>query len=64
MGPVRRTISLILAIALMAVGAVALIFLLFYAEHIRGWMLMAAGLVLTTGAMWLYSDFINATPNE
>lgn len=60
----RRIISLICALSLIVIGAAALVFLLGFAEHWRGWMFMAAGLVLTAGGAWLYSDFIDATPNE
>jgi hypothetical protein len=60
----RRIISFILALSLTAAGVVALIFLLAFAEHWRGWMFMAAGLMFVAGGAWLYSDFIDATPNE
>ena len=42
-------------------GAVWFLFLApIYSFRLAG----AAGLVLAVGAMWLYSDFIDATPNE
>jgi hypothetical protein len=55
---------LVLALCLIAAGVAAMVFLLFYADYVKGWMLMAAGLVFAVGAVWLYSDFIDATPNE
>jgi hypothetical protein len=40
-----------------------LAYLLVIAPGWKGWMVMAAGLVGVVGALWLYEDFINATPN-
>lgn len=37
--------------------------LMLYAD-VKGWMLMGSGLVFAVGVVWLYSDFIDATPNE
>ena len=64
MGVVRRSINMILALALTVAGAAGLVFLLFYAAGWRGWMVTAAGSVFTVGILWLWSDFIDATPNE
>jgi len=64
MGVVRRSINMILALALTVAGAAGLVFLLFYAAGWQGWMVMAAGSVFTAGILWLWSDFIDATPNE
>ena len=41
-----------------------MVFLLFFAAGWRGWMVMGAGLIFTVGVLWLWSDFIDATPNE
>jgi hypothetical protein len=60
----RRTLNLIIALCLTLVGAGGVIYLLFFAAGWRGWMVMAAGLLFTAGVVWLYDDFINATPNE
>jgi CHASE2 domain-containing sensor protein len=64
MGPIRRTISLILALALFIVGLCGLCYLLLLAPWWKGWMVMAAGGMATLGGLWLWEDFINATPNE
>jgi CHASE2 domain-containing sensor protein len=64
MGPIRRTISLILALALFIVGLSGLCYLLLLAPWWKGWMVMAAGGMATLGGLWLWEDFINATPNE
>jgi hypothetical protein len=60
----RRIISLILALCLTVTGAGGIVYLLLFAHGWRGWMVMGSGLVFTAGAVWLYSDFIDATPNE
>ena len=60
----RRIITFILAIALLCTGIAGFVYLVLFAARWFGWMWMAAGLMTTTGAMWLYSDFIDATPNE
>jgi hypothetical protein len=53
----RQAISLTLAVLLTLSGATALIFLLFFTSTwYRGWTIMAAGLVLGAGLVWLYSD--------
>ena len=60
MRPIRRTISLMLALALIVVGLVALIYLLFFAPWWKGWMLAAAGFVTALGCMWVREDFPKA----
>ncbi|MBH5368259.1 hypothetical protein [Bradyrhizobium glycinis] len=60
MSPIRRTISLMFALAPIVVGLVALIYLLFFALAWKGWMLMAAGFVTALGCMWLWEDFPKA----
>jgi hypothetical protein len=64
MGPVRRTISLVIAITLMTVGFGFLAYLLLAASGWKGWMVVASGFAGTVGAAWLYEDFINATPKQ
>ena len=59
----RGAISLLLALCLTIGGGAGLAFLLFFAAGWKGWMVMAAGL-FALGAVWLWSDFIDATPNE
>lgn len=60
MSPIRRTISLMIALALIIVGLAALIYLLFFALRWKGWMLMAAGFVTALGGMWFWEDFPKA----
>ena len=60
----RRIISLILALALTVIGAVGSIYVLFFAAAIPFKAAGAAGLVLGLGLIWLYSDFVDATPND
>ena len=61
---VRRTISFVLAFLLMVSGSAAAIWSLFFADTYSFRMMGAAGLVIAVGAIWLYSDIIDATPNE
>jgi hypothetical protein len=60
----RRTISLILASLLTLAGAVGAIWFVLLAPIYSFRLAGAAGLVLAVGVAWLYSDFIDATPNE
>ena len=62
MGPIRRTINLIAALALTAGSGSALVFLLFYADGFYLWMPTSAGIALFVGVYWLWADFINADP--
>ena len=64
MSGARRTISLALALALMAGGFGLLAYLLLPAPGWGGWMIVASGFAGIFGAYWLYEDFINATPND
>jgi hypothetical protein len=48
MGPVRRTINLICALALLAVGAYWFVDLPLYAFHPQGIIVVAAGAAMTT----------------
>jgi hypothetical protein len=60
----RRIISFILAITLLCAGIAGIIDLLVFATRWVGWMFMGSVLLAIAGAIWLYSDFIDATPNE
>jgi CHASE2 domain-containing sensor protein len=60
----RRVISLVLALTLFFAGTFALGYLLLFAAGWKGWMVIAAAMMGVVGAMWLYSDFIDATPND
>jgi hypothetical protein len=64
MGPARRTFGFLCALALSSGGAVSFVDLLLFSVHARVWMFAAAGLVTFLGVYWLWSDYINATPNE
>ena len=61
---IRRMINFMLALALMAAGGAGVLFLLLVADRFKGWMLVGAGFACGLGVIWLYSDFIDATPNE
>ena len=60
----RRAINLVLALALTTAGSYGLIYLLFFAAWWKGWMIMSAAFMFGLGLMWLWSDYIDATPNE
>jgi heme/copper-type cytochrome/quinol oxidase subunit 4 len=60
----RRIISFVLALCLTAFGAFALVYLMVFAAGWKGWMVMGAGLMFVVGVVWLYSDYIDATPNQ
>jgi hypothetical protein len=62
MGPVRRTINLICALALTGAGVFFFFYLLLYAAHARWGMIAGAGMATFLGAYWLWVDFINADP--
>jgi hypothetical protein len=62
MGPVRRTISLICALALTCASAYAFFYLIFYANHYKFLWHAGAGMLMFVGLYWLYADFINADP--
>jgi UDP-N-acetylmuramyl pentapeptide phosphotransferase/UDP-N-acetylglucosamine-1-phosphate transferase len=61
MSPIRRTISLVVGLAMLVIGFGFTAYLLLLAPWWEGWMIMASGLVGTVG---LYDDFIDATPNK
>jgi hypothetical protein len=60
----RRAVSLICALTLTVIGLLGAIWFLFFANVYSFRLAGGAGLVLAVGVMWLYSDFIDATPNE
>jgi hypothetical protein len=64
MGQVRRAISLVFALGLLVAGFGFLVYLLVFAPGWRGWMIVGSGFSGAIGALWLYEDFINATPND
>ena len=55
-------LSPILAVALTGTSAAAMIFS--FTVGLDGWMVMASGLALTVGALWLYSDYEGHTSNR
>jgi hypothetical protein len=62
MGPIRRTINLIVALTLAAAGLGGLGYLLFFAVRFRGWAVMATVTIGVVGLYWLWADYINADP--
>jgi hypothetical protein len=63
-GSTRRIVSLILALTLSFVGLAGATWFLFFAPIYSFKVAAASGFVLAIGIIWLYSDFIDATPNE
>jgi hypothetical protein len=61
---VRRTISLIASLSLTVAGSSLFAYLLFFAAGWKGWMIISSGFMGGIGALWLWADFIDATPNE
>jgi hypothetical protein len=62
MGPVRRTINLICALALTCVSGAAFVYLILFAHGFKWGWVVAAGVFAFVGLYWLYADFINADP--
>jgi hypothetical protein len=62
MGPARRLFSFVCSLGLTLAGFVLALW--GFSNGGRGWLFMAAGTMLFAGACWLWSDFINATPND
>jgi hypothetical protein len=60
----RRIINLILALVLTVTGGIGSIYMLFFAAAIPFKAAGAARLVHGLGLIWLYSDFVDATPND
>jgi len=61
MGPIRKTLSLIFALALTG-GGLYVLSLLLTAHKYLGRIAMAGSLMLALGAYWLWTDFIKAKP--
>jgi len=59
----RRIISLGPAIVLLLTGVASLVWLLAFADEGGFWMFMGSSLLIVAGAVWLYSGFVEATPN-
>jgi len=59
---------LVFALGLLVAGfgflVYLLVYLLVFAPGWRGWMIVGSGFSGAIGALWLYEDFINATPND
>lgn len=62
MGPIRRTINLVLALALTILSASAFVWLIFFAPAFKVWMPISAGVFTFVGLYWIWADFINADP--
>ncbi len=60
----RRIISFVFAVALVVAGASWAVHMWLYAERLYGKVLLAPVFMMVVGAIWLYSDFIDATPDE
>ena len=56
MGQLRRAISLVFALGLLAAGFGFLAYLLFFAPGWRGWMIIGSGFSGAIGALRLYED--------
>lgn len=54
----RQAVSIIIASVLLGSGLWLLYLQLFESRVIKGWFLMAAGLLIFTGGAWLIEDFI------
>jgi len=63
-GTLRSAASLLLASALTIAGCYSAVFLLFYAHPSNGWLLMAAGLPIAVGIVWLHSDLGGSNSND
>ena len=62
MGTLRRTIHLVIALALTVAGSAEFVYLYFFAEAPKGWMILAAGIMGFAGIYWLWDEYINAGP--
>ena len=57
-----RTTGLILALTLTVGGVVWLVFQLFIAEEFSRYLVAGAIVVIATGAHWLWTEYVRATP--
>jgi hypothetical protein len=55
--PVKRC-KFALATALTIAGCYSAVLLLYFAHHSSGWLLIAVGLPIAVGIVWLYSDLV------
>ena len=62
MGAIRRTINLIIALVLVALGCGGLAYFYFIAATRNGWLALAAGIVGSAGLYWLWDEHINTGP--
>ena len=62
MGAIRRTINLIIALVLVAMGCGGLAYFYFIAATRNGWLALAAGIVGSAGLYWLWDEYINTGP--
>ena len=62
MGAIRRTINLIIALVLVALGCGGLAYFYFIAATPNGWFALAAGIVGSAGLYWLWDEHINTGP--
>jgi pimeloyl-ACP methyl ester carboxylesterase len=53
----RRLISFVLASSLAIGGIAALLWLLLFADRVRGLFLIGAAVMMVVGAFWLWEDF-------
>ena len=60
----HQIISFVLALCLTAFGAFGLIYLMVFSAGWRGWVVIGVGLMFAVGVMWLYSDYLDATPRK
>ena len=63
MGAIRRTINLIIALVLVALGCGGLAYFYFIAATRNGWLALAAGIVGSAGLYWLWDEHINTGPS-
>jgi hypothetical protein len=62
MGPIRRSINLVLALALTGSCAFWFLYIFLYLDRFYIWMPVTAGVGTFVGLYWLWADFINADP--
>jgi hypothetical protein len=62
MGPIRRTINLICALALSSGSAFCFVYIILYARQFNLWLPVSAAVFTFVGLSWLWADFISADP--
>jgi hypothetical protein len=63
-GPIRRAIGLVCALALTIAGSYGLGYILLYMDEIPGWGLLFSIGAGALGLFWLWEDYINAEPKQ